>query len=55
MATKSAYPGSGYPKYDPVAADTFVDVEKQSLGEDPADVAHTQMRLGFIRYGHIRV
>eukprot|EP00878_Enallax_costatus_P017617 GHUV01018510.1.p1 GENE.GHUV01018510.1~~GHUV01018510.1.p1 ORF type:complete len:219 (+),score=48.39 GHUV01018510.1:100-756(+) len=48
MASKTAYPGPSYPKYNPVA-DTFVDVEKQSFGEDPADVAHAQMRLGFVR------
>lgn len=47
MAAKTAHPGTGYPKYNPVA-DTFVDIEKQ--GEDPSDVAHAQMRLGFVRF-----
>ena len=50
MGTKAAYPGPNYPKYNPVS-DTFVDVEKQSFGEDPTDVAHAQMRLGFVRCG----
>jgi hypothetical protein len=48
MATKTAGYPSAYPQY---AAADFVDVEKQATGleDDPADFAHAQMRLGFIR------
>lgn len=48
MAAKTAGYPSAYPQY---AAVDFVDVEKQATGleDDPANIAHAQMRLGFIR------
>jgi hypothetical protein len=51
MAAKTAGYPSDYPQY---AAADFVDVEKQATGleDDPADFAHAQMRLGFIRLGN---
>jgi hypothetical protein len=50
MAAKTAGYPSSYPQYAPAAAE-FVDVEKQATGleDDPANFAHAQMRLGFIR------
>jgi hypothetical protein len=48
MAAKTAGYPSAYPQY---ASVDFVDVEKQATGfeDDPANIAHEQMRLGFIR------